>query len=217
MHPKSLGLFLTIALLVVVSGCRSYGGYGSEEVMYRQIVQMIDRFEEDLERARGQLTVLDGAVEGDSLLAEMVDRYALLVRGQEAILDENRRLAGELSAGSSYRSLRRVHGSILAAQRTLGVQREGLLRAFSAAADTAGTADPTTSVAGERPYALVPPYYARIENAQQATSVGGVLRQARRAPSAPSGDAVETETPADTAAIDADASDTTAIDTSAAN
>lgn len=161
--------------MIFTSGCRSYGGYESEEVIYQQTERMVQRFAEDLDRARGDVVALEQAASDDPRLAVLAERLALLVAGQEAILDEQQSLLADLSPGSTYRSLHRAHGAIMAAQRTIRAQRAGLLRDFSEglAGDTLGQAD------SERPYALIPPYYDRIVAGQDDVTVSDVVRRAR--------------------------------------
>lgn len=187
MRLTPLALF-SLLLMIVTSGCRSYGGYGSEEVMYRQTERMVQRFSEDLDRARGDLVALEQAASDDPRLAALAERFALLVAGQEAILDEQQRLLADLSPGSTYRSLHQAHGAIMAAQRTIKTQRAGLLRDFSQgfAGDTLAQAD------SDRPYALIPPYYDRIAAGQGDLTVSDVVRRARGAGALPMEPGAET-------------------------
>lgn len=175
-HMRLTPLALLFVLpMIFTSGCRSYGGYESEEVIYRQTERMVQRFSEDLDRARGDVAALDQVASDDPRLALLAERLALLVEGQEAILDEQQSLLADLSPGSTYRSLHHAHGAIMAAQRTIRTQRAGLLRdaSRSFAEDTLGQAD------GDRPYALIPPYYSRIAAGQGELTVSDVVRSAR--------------------------------------
>ena len=177
---------MTVSILLV-SGCRSYGGYGSEEAMYRQIERLVQRFAQDLENARADLVALENAAAQNSELALLAEQYAALVQGQEAILDEQRGLLADLSPGATYRSLHRAHGAIMAEQRTVRLQRQGLLRGFLETVD----ADTTAADRLDRPYALIPPYYNRIRSAQQAVSLRDVMRSERRSEEAAVDDASE--------------------------
>ncbi len=164
--------FVLLCSLVVVSGCRTYGGYDSEEATYEQIQRSIQLFEEDIRRARSNAAALQEAAGQNPALGGLASHYAIFVEAGEALLDHNRSLAADLSPGSSYRSLHRAHGAIMAQQATARSRFEGLLQTFS----EAYAPDTTAGSIAQRPYALIPPYYARVTQQQDDISVNDVLR-----------------------------------------
>lgn len=174
LHPCRAFLAGCLLAVSLLGGCRTYGGYGSEAATYAQIQKANQRFEQDLARAQAELSTLESASE--PLLQTLADRFARIVEAHEAILDEHKQLAEQLSEGSSYRALHRTYGAIVVEQRVLRAQYQELLEHVY----DAFPAD-TTSVTAvvEQPYALIPPYYARISAAGRSITVNDVLRRVR--------------------------------------
>lgn len=168
------GIRIFITVLVIgglTSGCRTYGGYNSESATYEQMQQAHRVFEEELNRARADLAKLQAAAGEQPDLSRTATRYAKVVEGHEVVLAEHADLIAGLSADSDYRDLKRAFGGIVAQQRTIRIQYEGVLNNAFASQDT-------TSIA-ERPYALIPPYYERIRQDERALTVNELLAGAR--------------------------------------
>lgn len=161
-----------LALFIILTGCRTYGGSESEEAIYSQMERMLERFEGDLARAQADLRTLESATPQEPVLEALSAHYAELVGVHEAELDGHRQLVQDLSPASEYRSLHRAYGAMIAEQSFLRQRYEGMLRfvydAYST--DTTGF-----SAEGRRPYASVPPYYVRAANADRELSVREVL------------------------------------------
>ncbi len=166
-----------LSVLFLLAGCVAYGGSGSEEATYQRIERVLERFDEDLSRARGELGALEAASSEGPVLAALAAHYAALVEGHEAVLDDHRQLAAGLSPASSYRTLRHVYGALIAEQAHTRAQYEGLLQYVH----HGHSADSTVSVDRGRPYALIPPYYARAANAGRELTVNQVISRVRSA------------------------------------
>lgn len=119
MSTRFLTLVPLIALLVL-TGCRTYGGRGTEAATYQQIQQAVRQFSDDLGRAQSDLQSLESAATSTPSLEPFAARFASVVQRHEATLDDHRAMADALSASSSYRDLHRAYGAITTDQRLIG-------------------------------------------------------------------------------------------------
>ncbi len=176
MRLTTLGVLLVAA--VFITGCRTYGGYGSEQALYDEIVRLVQQFDNDLARSRGELAAIEQAAATHPELARVYENYSLMLDGHQVFLEEQREIVEQLSPGSTYRHLHRVHGAILAAQRTARNQKASLARAASEilAADAAPAQQDAQAVDATRPYALIPPYYIRVAQDQGRTDLSNIVR-----------------------------------------
>ncbi len=158
----------------ITSGCRSYGGYGSETATYEQILRLHRVFEEDLLRARADLSILEREASVFEDLQGFAEAYDEIVRGHEATVERFEGMLADLSSDSDYRRLRRVFGAAVANHRKVRKQYRALLwhayRSFVL---------PETANRFDRPYALIPPYYRRIQYAERELTLNDVLAAVR--------------------------------------
>ncbi|MBO6576122.1 MAG: hypothetical protein JJ896_09260 [Rhodothermales bacterium] len=107
------------ALTVLLSGCRMYGGYGSEEAAYAQIQEALERYEARADRLQSDLTALTAAAADEARLASAVVKLTAVVSAQEAALVFHRAKAAEVSENSSYREVSRALGAMLSEQQVV--------------------------------------------------------------------------------------------------
>ena len=156
---------LFIVTLVLLSGCRTYGGYGSEEASFAQLQTAVARYEAQAERMAGDRQALSDASATDPTLAPFAVRMADLVDAQSKSIAKARATLAEVSDGSSYRVLHRALGSVVSQQQIVDDAYGRLL------IDIQG--DRMTSLQREAParYQVVPVYYARIEASLEQVSL----------------------------------------------
>jgi len=169
-------LFLVLTLWVVIGGCRTYGGYGTEPETLEQIQHTVDAFSDALERAQGNLALLEGAAATNPMYAEAAEQYALAIEAHLAALEYSRDLAAEAEANANdYRVLNRNYGALVTEQRLAGgryarvvhhlermlVSPEGLPSSMTLARQWV-RAVPLASR-----YQVTPPFYERVEYAQR--------------------------------------------------
>lgn len=166
-------LLAVIVLLTALSGCRSYGGQGSEEAIYEEMQRGHQVFEKVLDRKRAELRTLQQAASENERLADLAEQYARMVQGHQALLDEYGEEIANLSPDSDYRNLNHAFGAMIAMHRTVKMQYDRLLdhahRSFLSA-DTAS--------AVKRPYALIPPYFDRVREGQRELTLNDVIAAA---------------------------------------
>lgn len=118
MTPRILRL-LPLLLLLVVTGCRTYGGYGTETILHEQMQQANRQFSDDLQRARADLATLKAAADTSEMLQPMVERFQNNIDHHAATLDRHRQMTERLAGSGNYRALHRVYGTITTEQRMM--------------------------------------------------------------------------------------------------
>ena len=193
-HKRYTGVIraslIAVAAAVCLAGCRSYGSDEAAESTYVQMQNANQLFEEELIRARADLQRLERASTRGGVVAQMRDQYSQIVRGHEAVLAEHSDILDRMSGDSDYRELNRAFGSIVAQQRTIRLQYEGLLRHLQ----QASRAPDTTASGIERPYAFIPPYYARVSAAGGDLSLADLLLEDSSGLNAEDGSTTEPDT-----------------------
>lgn len=156
-----------LSMLLLLAGCRAYGGSGAEEAMYARIQSSLERFDNDLSRMRGELSALEAASSEHPDLTPLAAQYRALLQAHEATLDQHREMVESVSPSSGYRDLHHVYGAMIVRQQSLRQQSQGLLRHVY----EGYSADSTMAADHGRPYVSVPPYYRRVtDNARELTA-----------------------------------------------
>ena len=110
---------LLAAALMLVTGCRTYGGYGSEEATYNEIQEAAQRYADRVERLAGDYQALTEASAQDAELAAYALRMADIIEHAEATLAFHLHRAETLEEGDSYRELSRALGAMISEQQIL--------------------------------------------------------------------------------------------------
>lgn len=145
----------------MVSGCRTYGGYGTEEAIPRQMQEAVQQFASELNRAQSDLAALSEAAEQNSALASLEARYRDLVAQHEAFLEDHRGLVERFQDGGSYRDLNRNYGAMISEQRLMRTWYTELhvrIQRAVTGAPVVGQAVPKSR------YVVNPTYYDRVQN-----------------------------------------------------
>jgi len=156
-----------LLLVVLVTGCRTYGGYGTEEELQNQISDAVDEFEKDLARSEADLAVLERAAENQSSLDVMVDRFESDIAAHKEMLASHRTIAQNLEGSSSYRDLHRGYGTITTEQRMMRNTYNRTVRNIRSVA--IGEPVEATPLPNESFYYVEPVAYARLENPKRVT------------------------------------------------
>jgi len=174
LRPTSLARLLPVAflLLVVLSGCRTYGGYGTTEEIPRQMEQAAQQFADELARAESSVQALSAAVAENSALEPLETRYRDVIAQHEAFLEDHRAVADRFQGSSNYRALNRYYGAIIAEQRLIEKRYEELHLRIQRV--VSGQPERTPPLRASN-YINTPSYYDRLQN-QQALSMQDALR-----------------------------------------
>lgn len=178
--PSSAWTLLAVVLLA--SGCRTYGAYDNEAKLLDEIRRANILFAEDYERAQGNLTTLKATAASNDRLASFVEPFGEVVEVQEAILDQHRMMAEDAEANDgNYRLLNRTYGAIISDQAIISDRYVALL------AEMQHTVDSTSGfvVPEEGRFQVAPQFYDRIAYANAQRSLSDILAMARAGTPAP--------------------------------
>ncbi len=158
-----------LVLLIVFSGCRMYGGHGSEEAMYAQIQEALERYEDRADRLQGDYDALNRATSRRPMLVPEAVALAALQTAQQSTLAFHRETAASVGEGSSYRTLSRALGAMITQQQIIEDQYDRI---------AARILDRTDLDRGpEALYSTVPARMARIEGDLQQISIRDALQE----------------------------------------
>lgn len=172
-------LLVGLSLLVVLAGCRTYGGRGTEAQTYEEMGEMVDQLEADLGSARSDLQQLQAAAEQDGELAPLAERYQDLVQLHESMIPAQREQVRSLSSDASYRMLHRSYGAMITDQKLLQLQyRRTIRQVYAAVRDTTA---PSPVVRDPSTYNITPVDYP-MPDAQQELTMAEALEQTSGTP-----------------------------------
>ena len=168
-RPATLLSCLVLSLVLLGSGCRTYGARGGTEAAYHQIEQAVEQFTLELERAQSAYEALRQQT-GDSEVADtLAKRYASLLEQHKVMLLEQRMQLEELRGSDDYRAVSRTLSAVMSEQDIMMDQYQNLLATVQRVADPAlDQASPGSH------YFVTPPFY---RNPQHES-----LQQSGRAP-----------------------------------
>jgi len=159
--------FAPLAVLLLLTACRTYGGYESEEIMRQQMLEANQQFSDDLERARADLAVLQRAAGEATQLQPFVERFRSNIEAHESTLESHRQIAQDLEGSSDYRKLHRAYGTITTEQRIVNKQYNRTVNRIHAAVTNQEVQRGESY--NQSFYYVEPLAYAQIENARKMT------------------------------------------------
>lgn len=153
-----------LLLLFVATGCRTYGGYDSEEAALAQIEQANTQFAASLERARAAAEALKATAPAHPEWGDAVADYEALVEEHARTLAAHHALQATLAEeGGSYRTVSRALGAIVSEERRINDGYEQVLDRMAGAPESL-----------RRVYQVVPPYYHRVMHQKQRPTVNAL-------------------------------------------
>lgn len=163
-----------LALVLVLTGCRTYGDYGSGEIHLVQLHELNEAFESELERSRLDAAQLQAAAQRNPRLADLAREYAAAVAAHELVLAENVALAAELEEdGAGYRRVSRALGAAAA-------EREAVTDMYTSlrldVRRLAGELVVEDDIPYESRYFVAPPFYERIRYGNQTKTMDAALQ-----------------------------------------
>jgi hypothetical protein len=160
-------LSLVVAALLVLGGCRTYGGYDTKPKTYQALEKSVASFADELNRAETEgRTLADAASTSDSLQA-LADEYEALLSEHESLLKTQRDRVERLSPSSGYRALHHAYGATVTEQRMMEQKYERLTRTVQATVREAQAAAAT--VKGERRYTIRPIGFPSVRDEGELT------------------------------------------------
>jgi hypothetical protein len=174
-----------LAVLVLASGCRTYGDsqYDNAQKMRQQMLQAVRQFDDELGRARADLELLEDAAQQQPALAPLVERYQQVVDSHEATLADHDSLARRMQDAGSYRKLHETYGAMVTDQRLVNRQYDRTVRQVRAVVQ--GEEIERGASGRKSDYYIEPTEYKREQNADRLTMEEALQGGAGDASSAP--------------------------------
>ncbi|WP_022834483.1 hypothetical protein [Salisaeta longa] len=155
--------FLPLCLLLLLVGCRTYGGYGTEQETWQQMQTATEQFATDLTQAKAELARLQAVADTSAALQPMAARYERTVALHQERLNHHQTWVEELKGSDNYRALNRTYGAIITEQRLTTKQYQRTLQNVQAVVRGASPV-PSDDDISESTYADAPVHYRRVEN-----------------------------------------------------
>lgn len=184
-HRRTRGVWGILVLVLLVTGCRTYGAYDAREKTLEEIQQAAERFAEDFERARAERDALQRAAASNSALTPFIERFDAILERQETLVAEQQTLAAEADAGTnplfawvgpdSYRHLHRAYGAMVTDQRII---RDRYRMVLDDLALAQGTMAAPGRIEELGRYQVAPQFYQRLINTSERRTVAMVLSPA---------------------------------------
>jgi hypothetical protein len=150
----------TLLAVLWLAGCRTYGGYGSEDQLAAQIQQSHTQFTQMLDQARNDFIVLQQQAAANPALAPQVAAFEATLQAHEALVRDHE-VGRHPAAGASYRDLSNAFGAMLSEHQQIADRYQAVLQ--QARGGQAVAVDQSR-------YQVVPPYYVRVLQAQSAAT-----------------------------------------------
>ncbi len=149
-------LYVAIAGLLVLSGCRMYGdgGYGTKPKTYEAMQKAVQSFEDDLNRAETNLHTLEDAATKADTLRPLAEQFHALVDEHESLLASQRERVERLGPDATYRNLHQAYGATVTEQRLMQQKYQRVITTVGAT--VRDTAAQTASSETDRQYTIRP-------------------------------------------------------------
>ncbi len=158
-------LVLGLGLLIVLSGCRTYGQYGNEEAMLNEIQTANDQFVSQLDRAQADAELLQRAAEENADLVSLMERYEAALEIHAGMVEEHADLLRQAEERSgNHRVLRRNFGAIVTDHGEMRNRYRRILREVDLVVNPEEAALRHLEPAEMSTYQSRPPQYDRDRN-----------------------------------------------------
>lgn len=131
-YSSRLAFAIVLIGLMVLGGCRTYGGYGTEAKTYEAMQRSVDSFTNELNRAQAELRTLKDVAEKADTLQSFVNEFRALVDEHESLLHAQRQRFQRLTSDSGYRTLHHAYGATVTEQRMMQQKYQRVTQAVQA-------------------------------------------------------------------------------------
>lgn len=155
-------LLFAALLFVTVSGCRTYGQYGTQEARYQAIVNVNQAFEAQLTRHRADLSAFSAAY------PQHAEEAAAVLAVWEEAFEFGRMREEMLAATTDYRTLLHAHGAIITRYQ---VARDRFAHLAASVQELGPELHGTATGIAKSAYKSIPPHYQRAENLRASVTL----------------------------------------------
>lgn len=177
-----------VLALVLLTGCRTYGSFDSEELTVLEIIETHEQFVQELQRAQADLDALQRAGATNPLLAAAADEWAYAVGAHEIYADAHALLVEEaIEHEDDYRRVHRIYGAMISEVNLAGDRYRAIQRGLQDAI----LAGQTDAIRDDIPYQsrlqVAPYYFQKLAYDSRRISTNDLIRLAQgAAPADPS-------------------------------
>lgn len=169
-------ILIPVVCLLMLAGCRTYGGYETEALTLNQMQTATQQFADKLEQARADLNLLEQATATNEALQALERRYRETVSLHEEKLQLHRDVVARFEAeDGTYRDLHRNYGALISDQRLVQQRYRSLLQRISRTVRGLGAQDDAML---ESHYFVTPLFYPRTESQRSRLTMNEALRGA---------------------------------------
>ncbi len=163
-----------VLLAVALTGCRTYGDYGSADKTIDKISKANEAFARAHERAQTNADALRRASISSEALKPYAEEYDSIVTEHRRMVEEHSQAFGELSGRVFlYSAANRLLGAIVSEQNMIENRYAEVAREAASAVGLESSDHPRPPYS----YGLVPPYFERIRYSVGSRGLDDVLRQ----------------------------------------
>lgn len=157
-------LYAALAGLLILSGCRTYGGYDTKPKIYEAMQKAVQSFEAKLEPTKADLQTLEQAATEADTLQSLAEEFQALVNEHESLLEAQRGRVERLGPDATYRNLHQAYGATVTEQRMMERKYQRAIRTVHATVqDTVVQASSET----DRRYTVRPIGFPDLEDEPQ--------------------------------------------------
>lgn len=148
-------LLFSVLGVLLLSGCRTYGGYDTAPKTYEAMQKTVQSFEDELARAKADLRKLEEAAAEADTLRSLAHEFQELVAEHESLLDTQHQRVDWLSPDATYRSLHNAYGATVTERRMMRQKYQRTIKQVRAIVQ--GTSAARTPLrTGKRQYTVRP-------------------------------------------------------------
>lgn len=152
-----------LAMLLVLSGCRTYGQYDNTALMLQELKTANERFAEQLQQARADIDLLRDAAAENEALSPYVAEFEAAVSTHERMLEEHQALQADAEMkANDYRVVHRNFGAIVTDHSGMRDQYVRIIRAVDFEVNPERAAERHLEPREKSQYQSTPPQYDQI-------------------------------------------------------
>lgn len=154
LHSRRSVLVFALVGMLILGGCRSYGGYDTKPNTYEAMQKAVQSFENELNRAKADLRTLEEAAMQADALQSLATQFQAHIDEHSTLLEMQRDRVHRLSPDATYRTLSRAYGATVTEQRIMKKKYQKVIR--TVAATVQGPEAQPPSGALDRKYTIHP-------------------------------------------------------------
>lgn len=154
LHSRRSVLVFALLGMLILGGCRSYGGYDTKPNTYEAMQKAVQSFENELNRAKADLRTLEEAATQADALQSLATQFQAHIDEHSTLLEMQHDRVQRLSPDAAYRTLSRAYGATVTEQRMMQKKYQRVIRSVAAAVQGPEAQPPSGAM--DRKYTIHP-------------------------------------------------------------